>query len=581
MYFAPAADSEGRMADRSEDKKSTPVELAAEKAFLFASLRQERGSNWGRDIVAGITLAAITIPEQMATARLGGFEPQVGFYAFIAATLGFAALGGNRVLTVGADSTITPLFAGLLASLVAAGTATLESASVALALLVGIMLIISGVFRLGWIAHLLSTPVVTGFIAGIAIHIVISQLPGLLGIAGTEGGIIQRVSGIIRHLSDINVWSAAIGIGVLVIMLLTERISSRIPGALIGLVVATFLSIMLNLESRGVQVIGSLPGGLPGLAFPAYEDWAQLVPLSLIIALIIMMQTAAVSHSFHSEGQAQNIDRDFLGIGASNLLASLFGSFPVNASPPRTGVVVAAGGTSQWASITAAGLVLLLALWGGSMLAHVPQAALAGVLMFVAQRIFNYRTIVNIARQSPAEGGLVLLTVIAIVLLPIQTGAAIGIGLSLLHGVAVYSQTRPIILHRLPGTTIWWPYNSDKREILSEGVLVIAFQAPLMFANADAFRTDVRHLIATSEPKPSLVVIEASSIVDIDYTAAQVLLEVIDYCRKLGIELAIARLESVRAQEAMKRFGILAELGSGHVFHSVDEAVKALAGMMP
>lgn len=546
-------------------------------AILFSALRGRSGGSFGRDVLAGVTLAAITIPEQMATARLGGFEPQVGFYAFIAATLGFAAFGASRVLTAGADSTITPLFAGLLAALVAAGTASLESAAVALALLVGVMLVVCGALKLGWIAHLLSTPVITGFIAGIAVHIVVSQLPGLLGIVETEGSLIQRVVGIIHHLPAINPWSAGIGGGVLALMLISEKISPRIPGALIGLIAAILLSLVLGLEQRGVGVLGTLPRGLPQFAFPAMNDWAQLVPVSLIVTLIIMMQTAAVSHSFRTEGAAPDVNRDFIGIGAGNLLASVFGAFPVNASPPRTGVVVSAGGTSQWVALTAAGFILMLALWGGALLAHVPQAALAGVLMFVAKRIFQYETIVKIARESPVEGGLVLLTIIAIVLLPIQTGAAIGIGLSLLHGVAVYTRTSPIVLHRLPGTTIWWPPGRAGIGETVEGITVIAFQAPLLFANAEAFKVGVLRIIEAAEVRPSLVVIEASSIVDIDYTAAQALLEVVDYCHEHQVQLAISRLESVRAQEAIQRFGVLAKLGSDRLFHSVNEALIALA----
>jgi len=350
-----------------------------------------RAGSLGRDLLAGLTLAAITIPEQMATARLGGFEPQIGFFAFVAATLGFAAFGASRVLTAGADSTITPIFVSGLAAL-AIGGAIPPGAAALLALLVGAALLVAGALRLGWVADLLSVPVLTGFLAGIAIHIAVSQLPGLLGIAGGGHHIAGQVEAIWRGAGAINPIALAIGTATLATMILCEKLAPRLPGALIALAAATAAVALFGLEARGVAVLGALPSGLPPLAWPRL-DWADLrslVPLALILALVVMMQTATVSRSFRdADGQGPRIDRDFLGLGAGNLLAGLAGTFPVNASPPRTAVVVESGGRSQLAALLAAAIVLALAVAGGSLLAQVPVAALAGVLLFVAQRIFR------------------------------------------------------------------------------------------------------------------------------------------------------------------------------------------------
>ncbi len=531
-----------------------------------------------RDILAGLTLAAITIPEQMATAKLGGFEPQIGFYAFLGATIGYVALGANRFLTPGADSTITPIFAGTLAALVATGTTSLGAAAVALALLVGLMLILAGILRLGWVANLLSTPVITGFLAGIAIHILTSQLPSLLGITARGDDLPERALAIINDVGGLNPFATAIGIGVLLVMIIAERIDVRIPGALVGIALAVFAVLAFGLETKGVAVLGALPGGPPHLILPVLDDFRQLIPLALIITLIVMMQTAAVIHSFPgADTQSLGANRDFIGVGAGNLLAGLFGAFPVNASPPRTAVVAESGGKSQLGALIAAVLVLVLALWGGSLLAHVPQAALAGVLLFVAQRIFRLGAIMHIAREAPGEFLLVVLTATAIILLPIQAGAAIGIGLSLLHGVWMTTHTRPIELRRLPGTTVWWPADAAEQGETQPGVAVIAFQAPLLFANAETFKTGMIAALDAHAPRPALAVLEASSIADIDFTAAQALIAVIAHCRDNGIRFAIARLESVRAQNALARFGILAALGPDHLFHSVEEAVRTLA----
>src|SRR6516225_1310453 len=196
--------------------------------LLFSSFEGWSRDGISQDILAGLTLAAITIPEQMATAKLGGFEPQIGFYAFIGATIGFVALGASRVLTAGADSTITPIFAGTVAALAAGGSVAVGSVAITLALLVGVMLIAGGILKLGWIANLLSTPVITGFLTGIAVHIVVSQLTGIFGIARGAGDLVSQVLVIATSLSRLNLFSTAIGFGVFATVVLAERISGRI-----------------------------------------------------------------------------------------------------------------------------------------------------------------------------------------------------------------------------------------------------------------------------------------------------------------------------------------------------------------
>jgi sulfate permease, SulP family len=546
--------------------------------LLFSSFEGWTKDCIGQDILAGLTLTAITVPEQMATAKLGGFEPQIGFYAFIGATIGFVALGASRLLTAGADSTITPIFAGTLAALAASGLVTVGSAAITLALLIGVMLIAGGVLKLGWIANLLSTPVITGFLIGIAVHIIVSQLPGIFGIARGNGDLVSQVVFIATNLPKLNPFSSVIGLGVFATMVLAERISARVPGALIGITLAVLVVLAFDLERRGVAVLGALPGGLPRPALPTFDVLRQLTPLALIVTLVIMMQTATVTYSFRNSAESEpDINRDFLGIGTGNLVAALLGAIPVDASPPRTAVVVESGSRSQLSALLAAAIVLSLVLWGRALLYHVPEAALAGVLLFVAQRLVRVGTIVKIARQAPVEGLLVLLTAAAIVILPIQTGVTIGIGLSLLYGLSKTIRAHPIELRKLPGTTVWWPPQIPGQGERREGVAVIAFQAPLLFANAEIFKRGVIETIDSHDQPLSLVVLEASGIADVDFTAAQALTEILDHCRTANIRFAVARLESARAQAALNRFGVLDALGPDRLFHSVDEAVNQLA----
>jgi MFS superfamily sulfate permease-like transporter len=339
--------------------------------------------------------------------------------------------------------------------------------------------------------------------------------------------------------------------------------------------------IFLNLESRGVAVLGDIPGTLPKLVIPniAITRWLQLVPLSLIIAIIVMVQTAATTRSFVSDkNQPPDVDRDFIGVGTGSVLSGLIGGFPVNASPPRTAIVAETGGKSQLAVLIAAAIILGLLEFGGALLRHVPQTALGGVLLFVAMRIIRVSQIIAISRQSLGELLLVAATAAAIIVLPIEQGVAIGIVLSLLHGIWSTTRARVTVFERVPGTTIWWPSSPHIPGETVPHVLVAGFQAPLSFLNAYHFRHDVVGLVQSSAVPLRLVVLEATGIVEIDFTAAQILSDTINACRAEGVAFAIARLESDRAREAIEKFGIDDLLETRQQFQSVEEAIQTCCG---
>jgi len=509
------------------------------------------------DIAAGLTLAAIAIPEQMATARLGGFPPAQGFLVFIAATLMFAVFGSSRVASTGADTTVTSIFAGALALLAASGSPAYFMLAAILALMTGAALVAAGLFRLGWIANLLSIPVTTGFLAGIAIHIVLSQMPALLA-----------------HGSP---WPLGLSIAVFALIFALEKWDSRIPSALIAMILAAAATAAFGLVQHGVVLIGTVSAVAPHLAIPIphTQDVIHLLPLAFIVAIVSMVQTAATARSF-AVG-APDINGDFIGVGMGSVLSGLTGGFPVNTSPPRTGAVFETGGRSQFAGLLAAAAVGLLLAFGTGLLARIPTAALAGVLFFVAQRIFRVSVFVKVWRESRGEFALIVATMAAIVMLPIQVGVGVGIMLSLLHGLWTITRARPIEFERVKGTTVWWPANPNTKGETLPGILVLAFQAPLAFLNADNFE---RGAVAAIDARAGLklVVLEASSIVEIDFTAAQALGLILQHCTERGIDFALARLESTRAQEALLRFGILAQLRDDHLFHSVEEAIVARLG---
>ncbi len=560
------------------DHSGSPRPLSGSKTWpVFGSLANYRLPYLRGDLFAGLTLAAIVIPEQMATARLGGFAPQIGFFAFVAGSVAFAVFGGNRFLSSGADSTITPIFAGGLAALAATGSPDYATLAAALALMVGLMLAASGIFRLGWIADLLSIPVTIGFLTGISAHILISQLPAILGLPGPEGPTLQRLVTLAEHLGDTNGFTLIIGLGVLAIIALSEQIDARIPGALIGLALAAAAVVLLRLESRGVSVLGTISVTAPALTIPvvSVSRLTSLLSLSLIISVVVMVQTAATTRSFPTDpNEPPDVDRDFIGVGVGSIFAGLIGAFPVDASPPRTAVVSETGGRSQIAGLVAVAIVIALLAFGTSLLHRIPTAALGGVLLFVALRIIRFRQIATVARQSFGEFLLILVTAAAIIVLPIEQGVGLGIALSLLHGIWSTTRARVRPFERVPGTSIWWPVSPNFPGEQEAGVLVAGFQAPLSFLNAYDFRRDILAALKSSPQKVRLLVLEATGIVEIDFTAAQVLTEVINQCHEDGVDFAVARLESTRAQEAIVRFGIAALLGPARQYQSVEEAIR-------
>jgi SulP family sulfate permease len=547
---------------------------------IFRSLAGYRPGFIAPDLIAGLTLAAIVIPEQMATARLGGLPPQYGFFAFIAASLAFLVFGSNRFMSVGADSTITPIVFGGLVLLATAGSPQYIALAAVLALMVGVIIVVAGLTKMGWIADLLSVPVTMGFLAGIAIHIIVSQAPAALGIAGNGGTLLQQLAAIWQAAPRANLYAVAIAAGVAGLTAGAHLLSARIPGALIGMVLATWAVLALGLESHGVEVLGAIPGGLPRMVWPevGLTQVLQMLPLALLVALVCMVQTGATSRSFPSDpGEPPDVNGDYVGLGAANLLAGLFGAFPVDASPPRTGIVSESGGRSQLTGLTAVAVVVLLLVFGTGLLTHVPRAALAGVLLFVAARIIRVRQMRAVAMSSPAEFLLILATAAAIVVLPIETGVSIGVVLSLLYGMWSSVSPRSYRLHRVVGTTVWWPTTAIARGETLAGVVVVGFQAPLSFLNADVFRRLMLAAIQPGSGAVKLLVLEATGIIDIDFTAAQAFKDVLAHAREAGVIFAVARLEAYNAQAAFDRLGLRQALGENRLFNSVNDAIVALA----
>jgi SulP family sulfate permease len=533
-----------------------------------------RPRDLGPDLLAGVTLAAIAIPEQMATARLGGMAPERGFLALVAGCVGFALFGASRRLSVGADSTITPIFAGALAMMVPIGGPQYMGEVALLALMVGLLLTLAGALKLGFVADLLSIPVTTGFLAGVAAHILASQAPALMGLPAPVGPTPEKLWTLACEVAASNPLDLLLGLGATAFILAGERLEPRFPSALVAVVAATAATLVFGWQSQGVATLGALSGVSLRLALPpvSYESLRQTAGLALVIAAVTIMQTAATTRAFVDDpARGPRLNRDLIGVGGANVLAAFLGAFPLDASPPRTAVVTETGGRSQLCGLAAAAIALALALYGGALIAHVPQATLAGVLLFVAMRIVRVSTMVDVARRSWPEFGLIVITFVAIVALPIEQGVGAGIALSILHGLWTITRAKVVEFERLPGTSIWWPKSPHTPGETVPGVKVIGLQAPLSFLNAQAVSEALDRMTGAH-----LLVIEANAVAEIDYTGAKILGDAISRLQGAGVAVAVARLESVRAQQSFARQGLTRLIGEANIFHSVEEAVRAL-----
>jgi SulP family sulfate permease len=549
---------------------------ARDRAF-FASLQGFRLASVPNDLIAGLLLAAIAIPEQLAIARLAGMPAQTGLYAFAAGSLAFAIFGANRYLSTGADSTIAPIFAGAIAAIAAGSSASYPTLVAALALLTGIVLLVAGVLRAGWIADLLSIPVTTGFLAGIAVHIVVGQLPLVLGVPAGSRPLLLALAALVHDAPHANGATVLIGSCVILLALAAERINPRLPGALLGLVAAGSAVAVFHLQQRGVAVLGSLSSAMPHLTLPLVNahDALQLAPVALIVALVCMVQTAVVMRSYPSHPDLpEDPSRDFVAVGIGSIAAAFLGAFAVNASPPRTAVAASSGARSQLAGIFAVAAVVLLAIFGARLAACLPLAALGGVLIFIAMRISRVGEMLRIARLGGSEIWLVVAAALLVIVFPVEIGTLLAIALSLVRGIYIVARPPSTELVRIPGTTIWWPPEGERGERV-DGVLVFAPAAPITFTNGQYIVSRLRELIAAAPQPVRLVVLEGGGIIDVDYTGATVVCAEIAALRARGITVAVARLQGERARSAAVRTGLVAAIGSDRVFQSVYEALGA------
>ena len=544
---------------------------------LLSSLRGYRREWIVPDVRAAAVLLAIAVPGQLATSRLAGMPPVTGYFAFVAGTALFALLGSNPQMSVGADSTIAPLFAVGVAHLAPLGSARYVDLVGMLAMIAGLFVALVGLLRLGWIAEFLSTPIITGFLAGVAVIIVIHQLPDLFGIPGSSGSDVQRIGAIAGHLGKTNGWSLGIGLGVLIVAVAAERFGPQIPGALVALVLSGGAVGVLGLHRHGVAVLGSFAHSAPrlGLVGLSWSALGSIVPLGAVVALVVISQTAVTTRAFSSQAPREvDVGRDFLGVGAGSIVAGLLGSFPVDASPPNTAASLAAGGRTQVTGLLAAAALALLIPVSG-VLKDVPLATLAGVLVSIAVRLFHVRDFVSIARFNRFEFALASLTLLTVALVGVEQGIGLAVGLAVLERARLSARPQLHVLGRMPHSTSWIPLSRGRGATQVPGVLAVLFATPLWYANVGNFSAEVVTAMDRAIGPLRVMVLDAIGMSDIDYSGSCALRELLDELDRNHVAFAMARVgEQVVA--SLARSGLLERIGKDRLFPSVNAAVSAM-----
>ncbi len=553
----------------------------AGKGFQFPMLQgilPIQRSQVPADLVAGLTLAALNIPQAMGYTRIAGTPVITGLYVILIPTALFALFGSSRHLVVGADSATAAILAAGLTGLAASGSSEYLALCGLLAFMAAVMLIIARLIRLGFLADFLSRTVLVGFLTGVGIQVSLGEIGGMLGLPKGGHSPIGYLIHDLQHLRQANFYTLAVAIAVLAIILGFHKISKKIPGALIAVIGAIIVSWAIDLASSGVATLGTVPRGLPRFGLPqvhlSTSLLMQLAPTAFAIFVVILAQSAATSRAYaarHNERVDEN--RDLVGLSLANVGAGLSGAFVVNGSPTATEMVDGAGGRGQLAQITSSVIVLLVLLFLIGPLAYMPVAVLSAVVFLICVDLIDVKGMRQIFRERPAEFGVALITAATVVLVGVEQGILLAMFLSLLsHTRHGYRPKNAVIVAAQPEG--WKSAPVATQGQLLPGLLAYRFTHGMYYANAEKLSEEVTRL--AQEAKPPLVWfgIDASAVDDIDYTAAATLRSLYAMLRDQGIRLIFyAVSDEVYAQ--MERSGITDLVGQDAFYATVGAVISA------
>lgn len=541
----------------------------------FGGLLPIGRSRLGPDALAGITLAALAIPEVLGYARIAGMPVVTGLYTMLVPMAVFALVGSSRHLVVAADSATAAILAAGLAGVATAASPRYVQLAGTAALLVGGLLLVARVMRLGFLANFLSRTVLVGFLTGVGIQVASGQLAPMLGITAAGSQTATAFINTLKAIPRTNVTAALISLGVIVLVVGIRRLTHRVPGALIAVIGAIALSQTVNLASYQVEVLGEIPHGLPRVAIPslALADLGLLLPTAVSMFVVIVAQSSATSRAYAATyDETVSEDLDLVGLAGANLSAAFTGAFVVNGSPTKTQMVDSAGGRSQLSPLTAAVMVLLVVLVLTGPLAYLPIAVLATVVFLIGIELIDVAGMRRIYLLRREEFLVAALTAAAVVFIGVEQGVLLAIVASMVdHLRHSYHPRSSVLVKSAAGHWQSLPVSAGART--TEGLVIYRFGTSLYFANASRLAADIATLTHRGNP-PSWLCLDGAAIGDVDYTAAAVLIRVHQQLQVHGTRLVLSNIiEPVRAQ--LDRYGITTTLGSGAYFDTAGQALEA------
>ena len=532
------------------------------------------------DLVAGLVLTALLVPQGMAYAELAGLPAITGLYTSILCLIGYAVFGPSKVLVLGPDSSLGPMIAATILPLAGANghPARAIALASALSLMVGVIMVAGGVARLGFIADLLSKPTMVGYMNGLALTILVGQLPKLFGFSVDADGFLHELRGFVDGVRNGETVSAAVAIGVvgLVLIVVLQRLLPRVPSVLVVVIVSIAAANIFSLADHGVSLVGTLPQGFPPLTVPDVHlsDLPLLLGGAAGIALVSLADTIATASAF-AERRGDDFDgsREMIGIGAANLGAGLFQGFPVSTSGSRTAVADQSGARTQVAGIVGAIAITVMLVAVPGLLRDLPQPTLAAVVIAASLSLADIPSTVRLWRQRRWEFAISMAAFAGVALLGVLPGILIAVVLSVLNVFRKAWWPYQTELGRVPGLPGYHDVTSYPNAERLPGLAIYRFDGPLLFANARNFRDQVRAL-AAAEPRPRWILIAAEPITDVDTTAADMLEDLDEQINAQGVSLVFAEMKDP-VRRKIERYELTRTIDPRHFFPTLDEAIDA------
>ncbi|BDZ70083.1 SulP family inorganic anion transporter [Methanobacterium petrolearium] len=546
------------------------------KGTLFSGLLPLDRSRFIPELIAGIVMAAIFIPEVMGYAKIAGMPIITGIYTIIIPMAVFVILGSSRHLIVGADSATAAIMFGILVTVAMPGSPVYTSMAFLVAFLCGILLVLAWVFKLGFIGDFLSRTALVGFLTGVGIQVSISQLGAMFGLTTTGIDSIPRILSFLSNLSQTNLYTLAISVGVLLVIIITGRINRKIPGALIAVAGTILLSFFYDFTQMGVSLVGSVPSGIPSLMVPSFQSLDFYVLFTTVMAcfIVIIAQSVATSRAYSVKCSDElDENKDVLGLGLSNILAGLTGSFVVNGSPTKTQIAVDAGARSQLATLVTAAVVIVVVIFFTEPVSLLPNATLAAIVFLIGLEMVDITSLKAIYREMPAEFVLAIITFMTVVLAGVLWGVIVSVIISLiLHLSHSYRPNNSILIRNEKGE---WAYIPVILGVYTEeGLIVYRFNRDLYYANAEKLMKEVIKIVKNSDPPLEWLILDSGGFTGVDYTSVQMLKELKVKLDEMNVVLVMTTVfPSLRRQ--FERSGFMKILGKENLYGGVNDAINA------